>query len=145
MVHYLDKCIEHLLHIMGAWRSLGMALEAHGRGRPVADSLNGLVKQGNMRNLQTVRQRALFHRIAMILAGDMDLLGVHIQHGMIGPTVSKGHFENRGPAGQSQNLVSQANAENGDVMCQKCFGGLNSLGTCTGISGTIGQHNAMGM
>src|SRR5258708_21186913 len=60
-------------------------------------------------------QAFTFHTKPMVLAGDFNLLGQGIEDRLVGPPMSELELVGLAAQGQSQNLVAQAYAEDGNI------------------------------
>src|ERR1700680_913121 len=100
---------------MRAGTRFGMSLETERRPVGARDALQRTVEQRAMRGPQVAGQRGLVHCETMVLTRYQDPAGVDLQHRVIGPMVSEFHFHGLGAARQSEQLMTQANTEHGDV------------------------------
>ncbi len=83
----------------------------------------------------------------MVLACDFHTPGHQILNGLIGSAVSEGEFVGLGTKGQSEELVAEADSENGEVAhlliaeeLAECFNDdLDGLG----VAGTVGDEKAL--
>src|SRR5260370_36696759 len=100
---------------MRAGTRFGMALKTERRPVGARNALQRTVEQGAMRGPQVVRQRGLVHRKGVVLTRYQDASGVDLQYRMIGAVMSEFHFHGLGAAGQSEQVMTQADTEHGDV------------------------------
>src|SRR4029077_478155 len=98
---------------MRAGTRFGMSLKTERRSVRARDALQRTVEQRAMRGPQVAGQRGLVHREAVVLTRYQYAAGVDLQHRMIGAVMPEFHFHGLGAARQSEQLMTQANAEHG--------------------------------
>ena len=99
--------------VMGARTGLGVVLDAEG-GRTVdGQTLEGAVVEAHV-GLGHVRHRSGFHREVVVLAGDLDAPGGSAANRHIATVVAEAHLEGPPAQGQGQQLVAEANPEDGN-------------------------------
>ena len=103
-----------------------------------AYALQGSIKQGTVRRLQTGRQGFFVHREAVILTGDVYLFAVEVLYRMIRTVVTEFHLDGLGATGQSQQLMPQTNTERRNSLLGNFFDGFNRIITRLRITGAIG-------
>jgi len=69
----LLESVEKVVAVMGARCGFGMVLNAECVFLPMAYTRNRVIVQVAMGHNETIRQRFLLHREAMVLSGDFDL------------------------------------------------------------------------
>ncbi len=67
LLHLGDESVEEITDIVGAWTSLGMALEAERRAVGPPESLQRTVKERHVGDLAVPGQRFPIHRKTMVL------------------------------------------------------------------------------
>src|SRR5882757_10415483 len=112
---------------MRAGTGLGMSLKTERRPVGARDALERTVKQRAMRGPQVVRQCGLVHRETMVLTGYENPAGIDFQHRVIGAVMAEFHFHGLRTAGQSQQLMTQANAEHRDVGLEELRNGGDGI------------------
>src|ERR1700693_1857607 len=122
---------------MRARTRLGMPLKTERRSVGARDALQRTVEQRAMRGPEVPRQCGLVHRKAVVLSGYQHAAGVDLQHRMIGTVMSELHFHGLGAAGQSEQLMTQANTEHGDVGLEKLCNGGDGIVARLWIAGSI--------
>ncbi|MBA7606143.1 hypothetical protein ES703_13282 [subsurface metagenome] len=79
----------------------------------------------------------------MVLAGDLHLAGLQVLHRVVDPPVAELELVCLRPQGQSQDLVPQADAKDGDAP-QQLPHGLDGGPHRSRIAGAIGEEHAIG-
>ena len=130
---------------MGAGAGLGVALEAEGRMRAVADALQRAVEQRPVRGLDIRRQGLLVHREAVVLAADQHLAGRGHLHRMVRTVVAELHLHRARPAGKAQQLVAETDAEQRHVHRHQLTNRLNGVITGLGVPGAVAQEHTVGL
>src|SRR6266700_6947911 len=119
---------------MRAGTGFGMSLKTERRSVRARDALQRTVEQRAMRGPQVGGQRGLVHRETMILTRDQDSAGVDLQYRVIGAVMSEFHFHALGAARQSEQLMTQADTEHGDVGLEKLRNGGDGIVARLGIT-----------
>src|ERR1700726_2242620 len=122
---------------MRAGTGFGMSLETERRSVRARDALQRTVEQRAMRGPQVERQRGLVHRETVILRRYQDPAGVDLQHRVIGAVMSEFHFHGLGAASQSEQLMTQANTEHGDVGLEELRNGGDGIVARLRITGSV--------
>src|SRR6266702_1664739 len=122
---------------MRAGARFGMTLKTERRPIGARDALQRTVEQGAMGGPQVAGQRGLVHRETMVLTRYEDPAGVDLEHRMIGAVMSKFHFHGLGAAGQSEQLMTQANTEHGNVGLEELRNGGDGIVARLRITGSI--------
>src|SRR5437762_1617755 len=94
----------------------------YGERRPVlqTDAFNGFIVEVDVCDLDigSFPHCSRVYAKTMVLGGDLASAGDEVLHRMIQPSVSMVHLERRDIVGESQQLVSQANTEQGFLFRQ---------------------------
>src|SRR5450631_1784792 len=114
-----------------------MSLKTERRSVRARDALERTVEQRAMRGPQVARQGGLVHRETMILTRYQDPPGVDLQHRMIRTVMPEFHFHGLGAAGQSQQLMTEADTEHGDVGLEELRNGGDGIVARLRITGSI--------
>ena len=82
------------------------------------------------------------HRVGMVLGGDFDFAGLQIFHRMVAAPVPELQLVGSGAVGQGDDLVAQADTEdgNGSQQLPDRFDGLGHVGR---VPGPIGNEDAV--
>ena len=130
---------------MGPGAGFRVALETEGVPVGAMDSLQAAVEQGFVGHPQVVRHVGLVHRETVVLAGDQHRAVVQVLYRVVGAVVAELHFHGAGATGQSQQLVSQADAEHRDIGFQYLPDSLDGVIAGLRVAGAIGQEDAVGI
>lgn len=142
--HQSNEMVEQRRGIVRAGARLGVALEAEGRPVPVGDALQAAVEQRHMGWAQVFGQAFAIDGEAVVLARDQHRAVIEIAHRMIGAMVAVGHLHAAGAAGEAEQLVAKANAEQGNAGVDKRAGGFDGVGAGFRVAGAIGEEDAVG-
>src|SRR5688572_27588285 len=83
----------------------------------------------------------LINRKAVILAGDQHTTGGEFLYRVIGPVMSELHLYRLGIASQSEQLMSEADAEHRDIGFEKLLDRLNRIRAGLRVTGSVGEKN----
>ncbi len=107
----LLELVKQVLTVMRTRGRLWVILNTERIRRSMTHTRDRIVVQVSMRYPETGWQRCLFDGKAMILASDFNLARIDIEDRLVGSAMSKFHFECLGTASQTQQLMSEADAE----------------------------------
>ena len=96
---------------MGPRRRLWVVLYREDRQGAVTDTFHGLVVQVFMPQAGGISQGIQVNGKAMVLGSDFNLAGGHVHDRQVGAMVAERQLHSLTPQGKSQQLVSQADAE----------------------------------
>ncbi len=99
--------------IGGAGVGFGVPLHAPDGPRQVGDALHRAVVQVGVRHAEAGRDRLAVHDVAVVLRGDGNAPGVEFEHRLVHAAVAEAHLGRAPARGQGQQLVAQADAEDG--------------------------------
>src|SRR5262249_51052375 len=111
LFHQVHESLEEVVAVLRAGAGLGVILHREDRFALHAQSLVAAVEQRDMRHLDVLRQALGDDAEAMVLAGDLDLARLDVLHRVIGTPMPDRHLLRAAAERQSQELVSEANAE----------------------------------
>ena len=80
----------------------------------------------------------------MVLAGDFDLAGGQLAHGMVAAAVAEFHLKGTRSARQRNHLMPQADAEDGQPPAQRAHQ-IDHRAHILGISGAVGEEQPIGL
>src|SRR5207249_2886798 len=139
-LHELDEVAEEVVAVVGTGAGLGMVLDGDDGELAVAEALYGPVVEVHVGQLEL---RALeeggIHREAVVLRGDLDVARLQVLHGIVRAAVAEPELEGLTPAGQAQDLVAEADAEERDPRIHDPARGLHGVPARLGIAGTVGE------
>src|SRR5437764_9086893 len=144
LFHHLREAVEEIAKIMGTGACFRMALEAERRLVCERETLKGAVEERNMRHARRGWKRRGIDREAVILAGDQDLAGVLVEHGMVRAVMTELHLERLAADGEAQQLVPQADAESRLGRREEFADRRDRIVAGLGISGSVRQKDAVG-
>lgn len=98
--------MEQVDGVVGAGAGLGVVLHAKHRVAQVGHALQGAVVQVDVGGLEVLEGVGVY-RVAVVLAGDLDLAGEQVLDRVVGPPVPKLELEGAPPSGQAQKLVAR--------------------------------------
>jgi hypothetical protein len=122
---------------------LRVPLEAEGRPVAALDALQGAVEQGAVRDLHSPAA-LLVHGEAVVLAGDHDLARAQVLHRVVGAVVAEFHLFGARAAGQGQQLVAQADTEQGNLRVEQFADRIDGVVAGFRIAGAVGEEDAVG-
>ena len=112
--HQVDKALEQICAVLRARCALRVVLHGKQFVRQTGHALGGAIKQILVcENQARALQGAFIHRKGVVLAGDLDLAGGQLAHGMVAAAVAEFHLKGARPARQRNHLMPQADAEDG--------------------------------
>jgi hypothetical protein len=115
LIHHPQETAEGAAGIVGSGRSFRVVLETEDGQGAVPEALHGAVRKVPVGHPQLRGQGGLVHGEAMVLGGDLHLVGVQVEHRLVRPPVAEFQLEGAGPEGLAQQLVAQADAEDGQL------------------------------
>ena len=137
------ELLEQGQQIVGSGAGFRVPLEPE-RGLPLdRNALQGAVKQRTMRRLDVLGQTRLFDGKAMILARDHYAPGRKILNRVIGTVVTEFHLLGARTGRECEQLVPQANAENGNLLLEEAFNRFDRVVAGLRITGPIGQEDTV--
>ncbi|AGH47863.1 putative thioesterase [Sphingomonas sp. MM-1] len=132
--------------VLRAGAGFGMILYAE-RGR-VGKLQSGerAVEQRDMRGPRVRRQRLRIHREAVVHAGDLDPAVVRTLDRMVRAAMALVHLVGRGADGEAEELVAEADAEDGLADLQQLPDHRHGIFAGRGgIAGAVGEEHAIGL
>src|SRR4051794_10752348 len=114
-----DEVVEEADRVVRAGPGLGVVLDAAGRDVEQADALDRAVVEVDVRELglAEVALQALTglstHREPVVLRGDGDPSRAQVLHGVVGPAVAERQLEGLKADGAREQLVAEADPEDG--------------------------------
>ena len=142
--HQVDEIVEEVDGVVRAGSSIGVVLHRERAGASVAHTLDGLVVDLDVGDLQIgARQRLGVDGVPVILAGELDASGAQVAYRVVEPAMAEPQFVGVGPIGQAEQLMSHANTEDG-VFLLEIPDDVDRLGNALGVAGAVGQHDPVG-
>ena len=112
--HQFDKLFEQIGGVVGSGGRLGMILNGEDRKIPVAHPFQSSIVQVDVCQFDFVPvQGVRIKRETVVLGGDLDFSGVEFPNRLICSPVSELEFVGPASQGKAEELVSQADAEDG--------------------------------
>ncbi len=141
--HELVELGEQVAGVVGTGPGLGVVLHAEGRHLPAAEALDGAVVEVAMRDLDAAGQ-GVEHGEVVVLAGDLDRPRVEAAHRVVAAVMAEGQLEDGGAQGAGQQLVAQADAEDGHL-AEQLADGVRGVAHGGRVAGSVGQEHAVGL
>ncbi len=111
----------------------------------VAEAFQRLVVQVHVRQFDVVGvERIRVHREAVVVRGDLDLVGDLVQHRMIGAAVAELQLVGLAAERQAQDLVPQADAEDRDLARAACAPAPPGTASGSGSPGPLERNTPSG-
>ena len=139
----VNEFVKQIADILRAGAGFGVALEAEHGLVGQLDALQSVVEQGFVGNPCVSGQGVGIDGEAVVLAGDDDFAAVQVLHGVVCAVVAEVHFQGFCTDGEADELVSQADAEDGFAACHQFLYGFDGVGTRLGVAGAVGQEYAV--
>src|SRR5579862_2189964 len=98
-----------------------------------------------MRRHQIWGQGRLIDREAVILAGDEHAPARELLHRVIGTVMAELHFDGTRAAGEAEQLMTQADAEDRYLALEQLAEGLDRVIARLGIAGTVREEHSVGI
>ncbi len=140
-LHLLDEVVEEVLAVVGPRGRLGVILHREGGKRAVTESLERLVVQVDVGDLdRLLRQAVDVDDEPVVLRGDLDRARLQVFHRVVGAVMAE--LELGGPAaqGQAQDLVAQADAED-RLPAEQLAHGLHRVADRLRVARAVGQED----
>src|SRR5258708_5503742 len=116
LLHQFHELIEEIERIMGSWGSLRMILHAEDRMRAVPEAFQRLIVQVHVGDFALLRvQRIRIDREAVIVRRDFDFTRLEVFHGMIRAAMTELQLVRAPAKRQAEDLLTEADAEDGDA------------------------------
>jgi len=142
--HHFHEGLEKIMRIVRAGGGFGVILNAEERQSFVAQAFVGVVVEIEVRDFDFAGgERVRVDAEAVILRSNFDFLREQILNGMIGAVVAEFKFEGFSAEGQAANLVTEADAKDGDP-AEQFFYVFDGVAHGLGIAGTVGEEDAIG-
>ncbi|VTR69587.1 putative thioesterase [Desulfosarcina cetonica] len=142
--HHGPELVEQIGRIMGPGRRFRMVLDGKGRQPAVPDAFHGVVVQVDVGHLHGIPPQALhIDGKAVILGGDLHPAGIQVLDRLVGPAMAELELVSTPAQGQTENLVAQADAENGQP-AEQLPGGLDAVNHRLRVPGTVGEEQPVG-
>ncbi|MOA15969.1 hypothetical protein D3C78_1361580 [compost metagenome] len=135
--------IEQRRGVVWARAGFRVALEAERCFIGAVNALHRVVKQGFVRDAQFGRQVVFVYRKTMVLRGDHDAVVIQIFYRVVAAVVAKLHLHGFCTAGQSQQLMAEADAEHRDIGCQELLDGGDGVIAWLRVTRAVGQENTV--
>ena len=144
-IHILRKPCKEIPAVLRSGTALRMILDGEDEIVPVFHPLHGIIQHVHMGHGKTgALQRLLFHRVAVVLAGDLYLSGGEILYRMVSSPVAELQFVGLPAVGQRQELMPQTDAEHGDLPPQY-LQRFDHFRYVFRISGSVGDEHTIGL
>src|SRR5688500_11945971 len=120
-----------------------MILHAPGSLMGATDTFDGAVVEVTVGQLDSVGERFLAYGEAVVLARYLDASRLQVPDRMVCPVVAEGQLVGLAIQGQSEELVSEADPERGDLTEQRTQS-LDRRSEGGRIAGSVGEEEAVG-
>src|SRR5919201_6474256 len=127
---------------MWAGRSLGMILHTEDRQFLVAHTFHRAVIQINVRDFHIRRKRLRIDCESVILCGNGDFAGAQILHWLVRAAMAKFQFECRSAECESENLMTETNAED-RLLAHQIMDSFMRVGKRCRIAWAVGEKNSI--
>ena len=111
LLHHLNEGLEQVVGVVGSGARFRVVLHAVELLIRVCEARHGVVVEVYVGDPAALGQAVPLNREAMVLAGDLHLARVLVAHRVVAATVTELQLEGARPHRQSEDLVSQADAE----------------------------------
>ncbi len=139
----LHKILEQVVRVVRAGRGLGVILHAEQRQRAVAQALQRVVVQVDVRQVDfALLQRVGIDGEVVIVRGDLDLAGLHLLHRMIAAVMSELQLVSLAAQRQPDQLMPQTDSEDRNLAHQIANTFLR-VSDRLGIAGPVGEKHAV--
>lgn len=142
--HAVEVDVEEVRGVKRTSLGLGVELSAEDGARLVDHTLVACVVQVGEVGLPVRGQGRGVNRVTVVLAGDVAATGAHVQSGNVVSTVTVLELDGAGTSGQGQELVTQADTEDGKL------GGLHQAAqvvdgvlAVSRVTGTVGDEDTV--
>lgn len=130
---------------MRARGGLWMILDRENWQGPMPHTLKGLVVEVDMGYLNLrIFDGIYIYTEAVVLGGNLHLACQKILYRVVCTTVTEFQLIGLAAKGKPQELVAQANPEDG-IVWNQAFDGVNGIGDRLGVPGAIGKYDAIGI
>jgi hypothetical protein len=119
--------------------------DAEDRRFLVPQPLDGLVVEVDMGHFDICRQRLGIDGETVVLRSDVHFPGAQILHRLVPTAMAELELEGLRPAGQAEDLVAEADAEDGDARHHDPPGRLDGVGAGLGVAGAVGEEDSIGL
>src|SRR3954468_5656067 len=123
-------------------RRLRMILHTVNRFGFMAHAFNRVVVQVNAVNDDLRWQRFWIYRKTVVLRRNLDFAGFEVFHRLICTAMTKLKLEGLSSESLAQNLVTQADSENGNVCFDKFPDGVNGITKSSRVPRAVGEKNS---
>ena len=106
----------------------------------------GLIKEADVRFLDMIGQGVAFDGPAMVHGDDLDGAGAEVFDRVVSAVMSLVHFFGLRAESEREHLMSEADAEEGDIGADDFLddGQGVSVGGGVGVAGSVGEEHAIG-
>jgi hypothetical protein len=129
---------------MGAGGGFGMILDAKDGFALMAHAFDGLVVEVDAVHGNIRRESPGVHSETVVLGGDFDFAGGEVFDGLIRAAMAEFEFEGFAAERLAQNLVAEADAEDGHAGFDEVADGLDRVAEGGRVAGAVGKKNARG-
>jgi hypothetical protein len=142
-----QELVEHRPAVLRSRRALGVVLHREGGQAAVAQPLDAAVVEVALADVPA-RARGDAGRVDLelvVLRGDEDGAGDVVANRVVAAVVAE--LEPRGarPDGLAEDLVAQADAQQGDAAFQQLLAQTHGVGQPRGVAGTVGEDHPVGV
>ena len=115
--HHRDELLEEVVAVVGAGAGLRVVLDGEHRAGRAAGSPRPCRRSGSRGSARArAARRARVHAEAVVLRGDLDLAGPQVLDRVVGAAVAELQLVGLAPAGEAEDLVAEADAEDGQPL-----------------------------
>lgn len=136
--------VEQVRRVKRTTLGLGVELGAENGTRLVDHTLVALVVQVDKVGLPLRRQGGGINSVTVVLAGNVAAASAEVQSGNVVGTVTVLELDGAGASGESQQLVTQADTEDGDLgSLHKTLQVVDSVLAVSRVTGTVGDEDTV--
>src|SRR5260370_3275856 len=141
LFHQVHESLEKVMAVLRSRTGLRMVLHGEDRLALNSQSFIATVEQRHMRHLDVLGQGLGDHAEAVVLAGDLDLAGLDVLHGMIGAAMADRHLFRAAAEREREELVAEADAKDRLLRLHELAQRGNGVGTGRrGVAGSVGEE-----
>jgi hypothetical protein len=143
--HHRFELIEKIARVVRTWGRLRVVLDAERWKRFVPKALQGLIIQVNVSDFDFgLGKRIDFDRKSMVLGSDLDLTGGNPKDWVVATSMPEFQFISASTQSQAQNLVAEADAEDG-FLAEQLPHCVDRVRHRLWIARTVGEENPVGI
>ena len=141
---HFGEAVEEVGGVVRAGGGFGMVLDGEDGFGGVAETFEGLVVEVDVGGFSAAGfEGGEVDGEAVVLGGDFDFFGADVLDGLVAAAVTEFEFVGCGAHGEAEELVAEADAEDG-FLADEFFQGVLDVGDGFGVAGAVGDEDAVG-